>query len=176
MKITENNVVQQLQKRNEDALHYVIDHYGGLIKSIVSRHLYRFQHIHEECIDDILLGIWHNIDSFNPEKNSLKNWIAAISKYKAIDYKRMHVKFLEQQNIEENDLVSSLDDEKRELSLEMEDLLSQLKREDRELLVNYYVDEIDTVTLAKEQQVEQSVIYNRLSRGRKKLRKIFSGV
>ena len=40
MKITENNVVQQLQKRNEDALHYVIDHYGG----IVSRHLSQSSH------------------------------------------------------------------------------------------------------------------------------------
>ena len=176
MKINEDNVVQQLQKRNEEALHYIIDHYGGLIKSIVCRHLYQFRHIHEECIDDILLGIWHNIDSFSSEKNSLKNWIAAISKYKAIDYKRMHVKFLEQQSLEGNDLVSPLDDEKQGLSLEMEDLLSRLKREDRELLVNYYVDEIDTVTLAEELEVEQSVIYNRLSRGRKRLRKLFGSV
>ena len=176
MKINENNVVQQLQKRNEEALHYIIGHYGGLIKSIVSRHLYQFRHIHEECMDDILLGIWTNIDSFNPEKNSLKNWIAAISKYKAIDYKRMHVKFLEQQSIEDNDLVSPLDDDKLELSLELESLLSHLKQEDRELLINYYVDEIDTTTLAKELQVGQSVIYNRLSRGRKKLRKLFGSI
>lgn len=38
MKITEKNVVQELRKRNEKALYFVIDQYGGLIKSIVRKH------------------------------------------------------------------------------------------------------------------------------------------
>ncbi|MBE1556258.1 sigma-70 family RNA polymerase sigma factor [Sporosarcina limicola] len=180
MKINEDNVVQQLKQGNEDALNYVIDRYGGLIKSIVNRHLFQFRHMHDECIDDILLGIWNNIESFNSEKNSLKNWIAAISKYKSIDYKRKYIKRLEEQEIEESSVASSLDDGirgvEKELSLEMESLLSHLKQEDRELFIHYYVDEIDTATLAKELKVEQSVIHNRLSRGRKKLRKLFGNI
>lgn len=180
MKITEVNVVQQLKKRNEDALHYVIDHYGGLIKSIVGRHLYQFQHVYDECVDDILLGIWNHIESFHAEKNSFKNWIAAISKYKSIDYKRKYVKFLAGQSLEEGDVESTLDDQIREinkeLSLETESLLSQLNAEDRELLINYYVNEKDTATLANELQVNKSAIHNRLSRGRKKLRKLFGNV
>jgi len=35
-----------------------------------------------------LLAIWDNIDSFDEDKNSFKNWVAAISKYKSIDYQR----------------------------------------------------------------------------------------
>lgn len=177
MKISEENVVQQLKKGNEDALHYVIDHYGGLIKSIVNRHLYQFPHAHEECMDDILLGIWNNIESFSVEKNSFKNWIAAISKYKSIDYKRKYIKRFEEQEMEENNLVSCLDGNirglEKELSLEMESLLSNLTPVDQELFINYYVHEQDTATLAEELQVGKSVIHNRLSRGRKKLRKLF---
>lgn len=180
MKITEENVVQHLKEKNEDALDYVIDHYGGLIKSIVNRHLHQFQHIHDECMNDILLGIWNNIESFTSQKNSFKNWIAAISKYKSIDHKRKSMKFLKEQSIEDSHLVGSLDDEirglEKELSLETETLLNHLKREDRELIVNYYVNEKDTATLAEELQVKKSSIHNRLSRGRKKLRKLFGEI
>ncbi|MGF7186815.1 DNA-directed RNA polymerase specialized sigma24 family protein [Desulfitispora alkaliphila] len=73
-------------------MYYVIDNYGGLIKSIVGKHLYNLQHLHEECLDDVLLAVWDNIDSFYPEKNSFKNWVAAIAKYKSIDYKRKYLK------------------------------------------------------------------------------------
>ncbi len=78
MVINDDNFLEQLRKRDEDALYYVIDMYGGLIKSIVSKHLYNLQFIQEECIDDILLAIWDNIASFCPEKNSFKNWVGAI--------------------------------------------------------------------------------------------------
>jgi len=37
--INEDNFIEQLRRKNEDALYYVIDIYGGLIKSIVGRHL-----------------------------------------------------------------------------------------------------------------------------------------
>lgn len=174
MKITHENVVRQLKQQNEDALNFVIDQYGGLIKSIVTHHLYQFRHVHDECIDDILLGIWNNIDSFNVETNSLKNWIGAISKYKAIDYKRKYIKRAESQHTGEYDLEElsrvEMNGMKKELSLETESLLNQLTMEDRKLFIEYYINEKDTTALAKEMRIEKSAIHNRLSRGRKKLK------
>lgn len=58
MKITEENVVIQIRKRNEKALYFIIDQYGGLIKSIVQKHLASFQDVQEECMDYVLLAIW----------------------------------------------------------------------------------------------------------------------
>ncbi|WP_256204406.1 DNA replication protein [Planococcus faecalis] len=40
MKIDEENVIQQLKARNEQALRFIIKQYGGLITSIMQRHLY----------------------------------------------------------------------------------------------------------------------------------------
>lgn len=73
MKITEKNVVQELRKRSEKALYFVIDQYGGLIKSIVRKHLSFLENVQEECMDDILLAIWNHIEKFDEEKNTFKN-------------------------------------------------------------------------------------------------------
>ena len=175
MKITHENLVQELKRKNEDALQFVIDQYGGLIKSIVTHHLYRFSHVHDECIDDILLAVWDHIDSFNEKTNSLKNWLAAISKYKAIDYKRRYIKLAEKQRPGDYELETNQADErqqvmKTELSLETEALLEQLTPEDRQLFIDYYIDGKDTTSLANELSVNKSVIHNRLSRGRRKLK------
>jgi RNA polymerase sigma-70 factor (ECF subfamily) len=58
------------------------------------------------------MAVWDNIDTFCPEKNSFKNWVAAIAKYKSIDYKRRYLKLLEQENIEGLNLASSWSGEK----------------------------------------------------------------
>lgn len=177
MTIDEHNIVVNLKKRNEEALNYVIDQYGGLIKSIVSKYLYNLESVQEECIDDILLAVWDNIDKFSQEKNSFKNWLATVAKYKSIDYKRKYLKLLNQDNIEYANLESSLNVEKtvieNELSYELESLLNNLNEQDKELFTMHYIKEEDIASIAKSMGVNKSVIYNRLSRGRKKLKSLW---
>jgi len=86
MKINEENFLNQLKKKNEKALDYVIDTYGWIIKSVIKKHLYNLQSVQDECINDVLLGLWNNIDKFDENKSEFKNWIAGIAKFKAIDY------------------------------------------------------------------------------------------
>ena len=40
MKINQENFVKELRKGNEKALLYVIDEYGGLLRSVIRRHLF----------------------------------------------------------------------------------------------------------------------------------------
>lgn len=123
------------------------------------------------------MAVWDNIDTFCPEKNSFKNWVAAIAKYKSIDYKRRYLKLLEQENIEGLNLASSWSGEKaimeQELSQEMESLLSHLSENDREIFKQYYVEDQEVETIAQAMRVKESNVYNRLSRGRARLRKIY---
>jgi len=85
LKITDTNVVQQLQQRNQKAISFVIKQYGGLIAAVVRRYIHDSYSEYEECLDDVLLAIWHNIESYDPDKKPFKHWVAAIAKYKAID-------------------------------------------------------------------------------------------
>ena len=88
MNMNEQNFIQQLKEKNEKALMYVIDEYGGLIYTVIKKNMSCLIEYQEECFNDVLLSVWDNISYFNPEKNSFKNWIAAIAKYKSIDYLR----------------------------------------------------------------------------------------
>ncbi|MDD4169973.1 MAG: hypothetical protein PHD36_06935 [Desulfotomaculaceae bacterium] len=86
MKITEENFVAQLQMRNQNALAYVIDHYAWILKTVIKKHLFYLPDLYEECMNDCLLAIWNNIGNYAPERNSFKNWVGGIAKYKSTPY------------------------------------------------------------------------------------------
>jgi len=177
MKIHAENFIEQMINKNEKALEYVINEYGWLVKSIIKKHLYNLQNLHEECINDVLLAVWNNIKHYSKSKNSFQNWLGAITKYKCIDYKRKYLKILEQKNIDLLDIESKENIEtdvlKNELSEELESLISNLNNKDRELFMKIYVEEKKINEISKEMNMKRSIIYNRLSRARKKLKNIF---
>lgn len=174
MKIGAKNYIKQLRLHNEKALAYVIDEYGGLLMSVIRKHLFYLPERQEECFDDVLLKIWQNIDSFDETKNTFKNWAAAVAKYQAIDYLRSYQREVQTVNIEETVIVhedktlAQIVD--KEISQEVEQMLSCLKPKDRELFYKLYVEEKNMGQVSLETGMKQEVIYNRLSRGKKKLR------
>ncbi|WP_274596489.1 sigma-70 family RNA polymerase sigma factor [Priestia megaterium] len=148
-----------------------MDQYGGLITAIVRKHLGTLKGYEEECVNDVLLAVWHHIHRFDSEKNTFKNWVAAVAKYKAIDYQRKYIKTqheaLGEAEFGETSGVHNVQGD------DVEELLGHLNEGDRELFKAYYLQEIELKQIAKKQQTTISNLYNRLSRGRKKLKAIF---
>ncbi len=180
MYITEENFLEELRNKNDKALEYIIDEYGWVISSIVRKKLYNLQNYQDECINDILLGIWNNSQCFKPEKNSFKNWIAGISKYKCIDYQRKYLKNIAYEDIDTLEI--NEDDNthnniiQQETMAEINDLLSNLKDQDKKLFLAIYYDQCKISDLSDQTGIKESVIYNRISRAKKKLRKLFHTV
>lgn len=178
--VDETNFVRLLEKKDERALDYVIDTYGGLIKAVVHKHLYNFPDKCDECINDILLAVWTEIKHYNSEKCSFSGWLAAVSKYKAIDYKRRYCKQLAESPLpeEETDIKSNPEESvlEQEISEEMQNLLQHLSEEDRKLFWDCYVKEEPVQSLAKKRNMNVAALYNRLSRGKKKLRQCREGI
>lgn len=173
MKIDELNYIDQLRMKNEKALEYVIDNYGWIIKTVVKKHLYNLTNVQEECINDILLGIWNNISSFNKEKSDFKNWVAGIAKFKCIDYKRKYLRDLENGNLENITLSAKDFTEdllKNEISEEIQSILNCLGEKDKDIFYKLYVEEMDMQQVIKETGIKQANIYNRLSRAKKKIK------
>lgn len=177
MEITERNFVEQINQKNENALEYVIDEYGWLIKSITRKHLYCLKGYQEDCINEILLAIWDNISSFDEKRNTFQNWIAAISRYKAIDFKRKYLKDLKNENIDtveiENDFIIDSKILKQEISEEWESFLNCLKDKDKDIFMKLYVQEMNMQEISEQTGLKKENIYNRISRGKTKLRKLF---
>lgn len=170
--LTEDNVVQQLKLKNEESLSYILQTYGGLLNAIIRKYLQQNQQDIEECLADVLVSVWYHIDSFNPDKNEFKQWIAAIAKYRAIDYlrkterKKRHISQFELNESIASQTVSDT------FVLDTESLLDGLSDIEKSIFKNYYVDGQPLKEIASHFHVRESWVHNKLSRGRKKLKKL----
>lgn len=83
----DNDLIKQLKKKNPKALDYIFNKYGNLIFK-VSYSILNNRTLSEECVNDVLLKIWNNIDSFNKSDEKFKAWIIVMTKYTSIDMLR----------------------------------------------------------------------------------------
>ncbi|MCH5211320.1 MAG: sigma-70 family RNA polymerase sigma factor [Oscillospiraceae bacterium] len=173
--IDDNRLAFLAANKDERAFEEIINRYGGLIKAIVRYHLKDISMWQDDCINDILFAIWQNIDRFDPEKNTLKNWIGAVSKYRSINYKRKFYRELTTGELRE-DISDGKDIDteliKQEIEDETKSLLSGLNEQDREIFIKRYFLEQPVESIAADADKKTSWVYGRLSRGRNRLRRI----
>ncbi|MGL5069343.1 MAG: sigma-70 family RNA polymerase sigma factor [Sarcina sp.] len=178
----EKLIIKNIKRRKETGLEMFIDSYGMFIRTIIRQKLYNLSACEDECLDDVLMCVWNNIESFDDRKNTFKNWVASVTRYKVIDYNRKYLKsrdYIKYSNEEFNgdevkDSKALIDTNllNKELREEIDDLLDNLKPKDKELFIKHYLEDKTVDNLAKETGMKSENIYNRLSRGRNKLRKI----
>lgn len=171
-------MIRQLENRNEDGMKQLIDQYGGLLMSIIQKTLAQLPQYHDECLNDVLLAIWKNIDKYDESKSSFKNWICVIAKYRAINY-------LKKYQIEVHNV--SWDEEKHEKSyahtdnvfeqelweIELNRLLQPLSDRDKTLFIEYFTSIEETEAIAERNNLTSGALYSRISRGKKKIREFF---
>lgn len=182
MRINEENFLSKLRKKDEKALEYAIDVYGNLVNGIVRKILYSLESegIIEECISDVFLGIWDNIDRFKGDKDNFKSWIGAISRYKALDYYRKHKSKHIETHITENEIASEVitedafiqgDEIKR-----VTGLINELNEPDRSIFIMKFLFGYSSKKISKILNLTISSIDTKVSRGRKKLRKKYTDI
>ena len=82
---------------------------------------------------------------------------------------------------EHNDLDIPQDDKgleeivEREISDELEQMLGCLGEQDKEIFLKLYMEEKDMEQVSQETGLSKNVIYNRISRGRRKIQKEYPG-
>lgn len=174
MNINEENFIREMRKGNQKALIYIIDSYGWILKTVIKKHLFYLPSYYDEVMNDSLLAIWENINSYDSEKSSFKNWVGSIAKYKSIDYIRKYLKDRENRNIE--DMIIVAEDSplkeilKNEINEETEKMLMNLSDEDRKIFEMLYFEQMSMDEISQETGHTKPVLYNRLSRGKSKIR------
>ncbi|NLI93015.1 MAG: sigma-70 family RNA polymerase sigma factor [Peptococcaceae bacterium] len=176
MEINGTNYVAQMKKKNRRALEFAMDTYSNLVYSVVRSVLKAgfCEPYVEECINDVFLSVWNNMESFDQTKGDFKCWIAAIAKYRAIDYQR---KLSRQNSVEffdDNELYDELTTEnivvskenRKELLMAIRDMNDQ----DREIFIRRYFLSEGIENIARTFSVDRNVVDQRLSRGRKFLK------
>ena len=158
MDITEDNYVAGLQAKNEKALKFFIEHDGWIVKSIVHKMMAKYQDKQEECMNDIFLAVWKNVDRYTGEKASFRTWLTAVARYQVLSHIR---------DIRYHDYVS-LDEEEM---LEFQKLLEILSEEDRQIFTALFWHEKSYEEVGQEMNMPVDRVYSRVSRGKKKLKK-----
>ena len=168
--VTRDNYISKLRRHNEKALEFVVREYGGQVKAAVYKNLSGMPEEIEECMDDVFLDVWNNIDRFDESKGSFRSWITAIARFRSIDYLRRYSRRCSEENKLANDNLLEILNE--EISDSMEKLLGGLSDEDRDIILRYYWDDQCVDEIAEDYGVSSSSIYSRMSRARSRLKQV----
>lgn len=174
----DKELVDGIKESNEIALELLQKKYRrllyGIAKDIVGVK-YTTEDV-EDCYSEIVVTIWKNIDSFQEQKGKFINFIAAIAKFKSIDYvrklgkckettiKEEMIEYIQENNLNNNDLDK------------FKKLINILNEEDRVIFVKRYYFEEEIDKIAMDMNLSKTTIYKRLSRGREKLKNEMEGL
>ena len=164
-------MIKYIKKKNQKGMEILIDQYNGLITSVIRYHLGSLINYEEECVSDTLLAIWDNVEGFDQDKNTFKNWICAIAKYKAIDYKRKYLNKIEISDLDEQNYYIDKNLLKIEIQEELNETLKFLSEEDKEIFKRYYLNDESVIDIANDKKLAISSVHSKLSRGKAKIRK-----
>ena len=179
--INNDNYIEQLRAKNEHALEYVVERYGGLLYSILRKKLYLIPDMVDECFDDVLLKVWDHADDFDETRCEFKTWLAAIARYRAIDYLRkakreemnMASESLSEMVIEPGADDKRLRDIEDAIDGEAEKMLAYLSPKDQEIFRRIYLEGESVDDVSKDLNLPKSQVYNHTSRGKRKLQKLY---
>lgn len=177
MEISEENYVKLMQKGNDKAFQYFIERDGWIIKSMICQKMALFKDEQEDCMNEAFLAIWQNVRKYDAEKASFTTWAAAVTRYQILKYLRKlkNSSFYEDLGNPEVLETAGADDiqpqilhydEKEEFRL----LLKGLSPRDQEIFMELFWEELSHDEICEHNNMKKDILYNRISRGKKKLR------
>ena len=166
-------LIKYIKKKNPKGMDMLVDNYGGIITSVVRKHLGILINYEEECVNDILLSIWESIEGYDKDKNTFKNWICVIAKYKSINYRKKYLANYKSEEIDNEIFYIDKHLIQLEINEDIEDILSCLNDKDKELFIKYYIEGYKLSEIAKKDKTNVSNLHSRLSRGRKRIKERF---
>ena len=169
MQITEENYLSELQRKNEDALEYVVQQFGGLMQAVILRILSGYPEDAEECLFDTVMKIWDHSSCFDGSGN-FAGWAAAIAKYTALDRLRKIKRLRPQVDIDKVQLADASGLTGNELfDGFFAELIECLNEEDQALFTRIFWEGETVSEAAAQLGKPKSVLYNRIPRGKRRI-------
>ena len=87
---SDEDLVQRLHNRDPEALETLISRYSREVFYFIRLVLDGIGVVQdaEECINDLFVAVWQEIDSFDPRRGTLRTWLTMRAKYIALDRRR----------------------------------------------------------------------------------------
>nr|WP_254005597.1 sigma-70 family RNA polymerase sigma factor [Enterococcus innesii] len=122
----------------------------------------------QDVANEVFYEVWQKIAAYQPERSRLITWLLLISRSRAIDHKRkLNKRSLEEKPVDEQELAFEDSPLTKENFL---GFIEDLEALDQRIFLLYYFYQESPETIAEQTDLNISAIYNRLSRGRKRLK------
>ncbi|MFZ5945972.1 MAG: RNA polymerase sigma factor [Bacillota bacterium] len=174
--MTEQNLIKNLKKGQEEAFSQLLDTYGDKILQTAFFYLKNREQAQDIC-QEVLLTVFKEIKKFKGE-SSLYTWLYRITVNKCYDYsklkKNQYEKFIDIDDIKEKDLNQSTDEQVLN-KIQQENIRKAIQKLEftyREAIFFFYYQQLKIEEIAEILNCQSGTIKSRLSRGRERLREI----
>jgi len=82
--VTDEELMQRIQQRDERALETLIKRYTAMLRSVVGRIISNDQDV-TDVVEEVFLGVWNQAANFDTSKGKAIGWIITMSRRRAID-------------------------------------------------------------------------------------------
>ena len=170
--IEEQYLIRQIKSGSQKALETVIDRYGSYVKAIAANIIKppMTDADVEEVVSDVFLSLWSHPG--DPDRGSLKGYLAAITRNKARDrLRRFHIEI----PLENDFLEVPVEDSCRQIELAqlkqaLKQMVDRLEEPDRTILLRYYYFYQKTDAIARDMGMNPATVRTKLARSRQKLK------
>ena len=163
----DRKIISGIRNKKESCLVEFIDKYDGILKASIIKTIGNRDDLVIEVLNDSLLAIWDNIDSFDEDRSSFKNWCAGVAKYKAIDAIRKECRH---ESIDLEDIEEAIGTYEDYPFDDSEEILGLLIDDDKEIFRKLYIEGYSYDDIARIKEIPKDRLYNRVSRSKKKLK------
>jgi RNA polymerase sigma-70 factor (ECF subfamily) len=130
----------------------------------------------EECVQDVFIDAWKNIDKFDESRGSMKTWLLILCKYKSLNLKKALLKKNNTIDFEEIQISSKEVIEENlffeERKYEIIEAIQSFNPTDKEVFLRRYFMTQSIEYICNSMELSRQAVDNRLWRGKKRLREI----
>lgn len=172
----EEKLLLNLKRKRRDALEKVINLYSGYVSTIVYGVMgdLMSREDREEVVADTFLALWNHAESLDEHQQSIRGYLAAIARNKAISKLRGQREI----PLEIDEIILKIPPgtglEESLIQKELEELLRQMVNEmespDREIFIRFYYRYEKINEISERMGMNPSTVKTKLVRGRTKLK------
>ena len=166
----DEEIIERIKKKDYAGLEQLLAVYGDSMLRTIHSVLSQPHEVSErqDVANEVFYEVWQKIAAYQPERSRLITWLLLISRSRAIDHKRkLNKRSLEEKPVDEQELAIEDSPLTKETFL---GFIEDLEALDQRIFLLYYFYQESPETIAEQTDLNVSAIYNRLSRGRKRLK------
>lgn len=176
--LSDEHLIQLMDKNPQKAMKILMDTYTGLLVHIVRGRLINYEEDVKECVADVFIDFYKRYNTIDLSKGNIKSYLATMAHHKAIDrYRKISSDKFIDGDIEEQDyLVADRDSSPEQVIInkenahELTNAIKELGEPDDDLIFRRYFLMQPVSEIAKLYGMKSNTITKRISRALEALR------